>query len=185
MAEVKGVLVTGTRAFLLSRYGRAETDKALHEIDPQAAALIDKRFLDSSFYPYETMNALAVLIRSLAPIHRTTGQELGTFLAEYVFKGAYKPMLDSDMPRMVTKIATIKDFFYRDANTVESDMTGDSSCKVVYRYAQGVQPTRGACRSLGAFWGRVLELAGGVAVVDTHPICVAEGDDRCEFRYSW
>lgn len=64
-------------------------------------------------------------------------------------------------------------------------MTGVRSSKVVYVYEKGIRPTRGACRSLGSFWGRVIELSSGMTVTTTHPICVAEGKDRCEFRYSW
>lgn len=185
MADVKGVLVAGTRAFLLERYGKPAVEAALAAIPRADAARLNRTFLDGSFYPYETMESMAVLIRALAPIRRTTGQELGTFLAEYVFKGPYKPMLTSDVVRMVEKIASIKEYFYRDANTIESAMDGDSGCKIVYRYQSGVRPTRGLCRSLGAFWGHTLELSGHMNVAAKHRTCIAEGGDRCEFSYSW
>lgn len=185
MAEVKGVLVAGTRAFLLNRYGKPVVDRAVSTMDPGEASRISRPFLEGSFYPYATMEAMTSLIHGLAPIRRTTGQELGTFLAEYVFKGPYKPMLTSDVPRMVEKIAFIKDFFYRDANMVESLMTGNSSAKVVYRYENGVRPTRGLCRSLSAFWGHALELSGSMKVKATHPTCIVDGRDRCEFVYTW
>ena len=185
MADIKGVLVSGMRAFVLERYGKAAVDQAVAKLDPNEAALVKRTFLDGSFYPYSTVTAMADLIQSLAPIRRTHGQELGNWLAEYVFKGPYKPLLTRDVPRMVEKIAWIKDFFYRDANNVESAMTGASSCKVVYRYQNGVRPTRGVCRSLGAFWGHTIELSGGMKVAATHPTCVAEAGDHCEFMYSW
>ncbi len=185
MAEVKGVLITAMRGFLVDRYGKSAIDQALATLDPKEVSLIQKRFLESSFYPYATMAAMASLFHALSGIRRTTGEELGKSLAEYVFQGPYKPMLTHDVVRMVEKIGPIKGFFYRDANSIESVMTGGSSCKIVYRYEKGVLSTRGACRSLGAFWGRVIELAGGMTVTATHPICVAEGKDRCEFKYSW
>jgi len=185
MAEVKGILVTAMRAFLLDRYGKAAYDQALASLNPNDVAFIKKTFLDSSFYPYATMTALAALTHALNPIRKTSGQELGTFLAESIFKGPYKPLLAKDVALMVPKIAFIKDFFYRDANNVESSMTGDKACSVIYRYENGVRPTRGVCRSLGAFWGRTLELAGGVKVAGTHTTCIAEGRDRCDFRYAW
>ncbi len=173
------------RAFLLERYGKDAVDKAAATLDPKTASLVQRRFLESSFYPYDTVGAIADLFHALSGIRHTTGQELGRSLAEYVFNGPYKPMLTKDVVQMVAKIGPIKDFFYRDANTVESAMTGNRSSRVVYVYEKGIRPTRGACRSLGAFWGRVIELSGGMTVTTTHPICVAEGKDRCEFRYSW
>jgi len=185
MAEVKGVLVTGMRTFLLDRYGKGVVDQAVTTLDDKDAKLIKRTFLDGSFYPYDTMAALAELTHALTPIRKTTGHELGTFLAEYVFKGPYKPLLAKEVVPMVEKIGWIKDFFYRDANDVESKMTGARSCVVVYRYAPGIKPTRGLCRSLSAFWGRALELAGGAKVTATHPACIAEGGDRCDFVYSW
>lgn len=185
MAEVKGVLVTGMRAFMLGRYGKPAVDQALVKIGPSDASRVNRPFLDGSFYPYGTFDSMAALFHALSPIKHTKGDELGAFLAEYVFKGPYKPMLTKDLERMVEKIASIKEFFYRDANTIESAMTGPASCKVVYRYQNGVRPTRGACRSLGAFWGHALELSGDIRVRAKHPVCVVEGGDRCEFVYSW
>ena len=185
MADVKGVLVAGTRAFLLHRYGKPAVDQAIGALPAADASRVNRPFLEGSFYPYATMDAMAELIHALAPIRRTKGQELGTFLAEYVFKGPYKPMLTKDVPRMVEKISAIKDFFYRDANTVESTMTGDRSCRIVYRYQNGLRPTRGLCRSLSAFWGHVIELAGNIKVSAKHSTCIAEGGTRCEFTYAW
>ena len=185
MADVKGVLLTGMKAFLLDRYGKDAVEKAVDTLKPTDAVLVKKTFLDGSFYPFATMTAIAGVAHALSPIRKTTGQELGTFLAEYVFKGPYKPLLAKDVVPMVQKIGYIKDFFYRDANMVESSMTGDASCLVVYRYAPGIRPTRGLCRSLGAFWGHALELAGGAKVAATHPTCIAEGRERCDFVYSW
>ena len=185
MAEVRGILVAAIRAFLLDRYGKSAVEQAVPKLDPTEAALIQKTFLDSSFYPYATMEAMGNLTRALSPIRHTKGQELGRFIAEHVFKGPYKPLLAHDMEHMVGKIGGIKDFFYRDASTIESTMTGDSSADVVYLYQAGIRPARGACRSLVAFWGRTLELASGVTVSGSHPLCVAEGGDRCEFKYVW
>lgn len=185
MAEVKGILVTGIRTFLIERYGKSAVDHAVTMLVPNEQALIQKRFLESSFYPYATMDAMGNLARALGPIRKTTGQELGKWLAEYVFKGAYKPLLAHEVVPMVEKIGFIKDFFYRDANMVDSKMTGNASSVLVYRYVGGVRPTPGTCRSLGSFWGHALELAGGVKVTTSHPLCVAEGADRCEFRYAW
>jgi hypothetical protein len=185
MAEVKGVLVTAIRAFLLDRYGKSAVESGIAALDPTEAALIQRPFLGSSFYPYATMVALGNLTRILGTTKRTSGQELGKHIADYVFTGPYKPLLAQDATLMVKKISWLKEFFYRDTNTIESAMNGPASGVVVYRYHDTNPPTRGVCRSLGAFWGRALELAGGVTITGTHPNCVAEGADRCEFKYTW
>ena len=185
MAEVKGILVTGMRTFLVDRYGKNVVDQALLTLADKEAKLVDKTFLDGSYYPYDTMTAMAGLTHALNPIRKTTGQEMGAFLADYVFKGPYKPLLAKELVPMVEKIGWIKDFFYRDTNDVEAKMTGDRSCVVIYRFQNGIKPTKGLCRSLNAFWGRTLELAGKVKVGGSHPVCSGQGQDRCEFRYSW
>jgi hypothetical protein len=186
MAEVKGVLVSAMKAFLVDRYGKSAIDQALTTLDAKDASLIQKTFLDSSFYPYPTMVALRRLTRVLSASRPTTGDELGAFIAEYVFKGAYKPLLAKDPVTMVNKIGWVKDFFYRDTDRVEAAMSGDSSCVLVYRYEEGIRPTRGVCQSLAGFWRRTLELASGLKVAAaTHGICIAEGADRCEFKFSW
>src|SRR6266542_2090852 len=74
MAEVKGVLVTGMRTFLLDRYGKGVVDQAVTTLDDKDAKLIKRTFLDGSFYPYDTMAALAELTHALTPIRKTTGQ---------------------------------------------------------------------------------------------------------------
>jgi hypothetical protein len=56
---------------------------------------------------------------------------------------------------------------------------------VVYRYEQGVRPTRANCLSLLGFWGKAFELAAEAKVTAAHPICICQGADRCEFSYSW
>lgn len=66
MAEVKGVLVNAMRMFLVDRYGKSAIDQALTALDPNDASLIQNRFLDSSFYPYATMDALRRLARALS-----------------------------------------------------------------------------------------------------------------------
>jgi hypothetical protein len=185
MAEVKGILVTGMRTFLVDRYGKNVVDQKLSALGDKDAKLIGKTFLDSSYYPYATMTAMAGLTHALNPIRKTTGQEVGAFLADYVFKGPYKPLLAKEVVPMVEKIGWIKDFFYRDTNDVEAKMTGDRSCVVIYRYQHGIKPTKGLCRSLAAFWGRTLELAGKIKVAGTHPVCIGEGKACCEFRYTW
>ena len=185
MAEVKGVLVSAMTAFLVGRYGKESVEEATKALSAEDAALVRRRFLDSSLYPYATMVALRRLARVLAARGPLTGEEIGQSIADYVFKGVYKPLLTPDPVRMVEKIGWVKDFFYKDTDKVDAHMTGNSSCALVYHYEEGIRPTRATCNSLIGFWGRTLELAGARKVTATHPVCIAEGDDRCEFTFSW
>ncbi len=185
MAEVKGVLVRAMSAFLVERYGASAVDAAITTLKPEDASLIQRKFLDSSMYPYETMVALRRLARALSAEHPANPEEIGQFIAEYVFQGVYRPLLAKDPAAMVEKIAWVKDFFYHDTEKVEVSMTGDSSCTLIYRYEEGIRATRGACKSLAGFWRRTLELAGGGRVASTHTACIAEGADHCEFKFSW
>ncbi len=185
MAEVRGIVVNAMTTFLVARYGKGGVDEAIAALDPKDAALVQKRFLDGSFYPYVTIIALRRLARALSSRKAITGDELGAFMAEHVFQGVYKPLLASDAPKMVEKIAWLKDFFYRDTDRIAGAMSGDHSCNLTYRYEEGIRPTRGTCRSLMGFWGRALEMAGHRKVSSLHPVCIAEGADRCEFQFSW
>jgi hypothetical protein len=188
MAEVRGILVTAMKAFLNKTYGNAAVQEGMTSLSAEDLSLIQRKFLDASFYPYETMVALRHLMRAVAAGHPRSGDaagDLGAFLADYIFTGVYKPLLVKDAPKMVAKIAWVKDFFYRDFEKVEATMTADSSCRLVYRYEEDVRKARSVCKSLARFWGRALELASGKNVSSTHPVCICDGADHCEFAFSW
>lgn len=189
MAEVRGILVNAMKAFLKDTYGAEEVEKSLSVLPPEEAALIRRKCLDASFYPFETMVALRHAMRALAAENpkgaATLPEECGTFLADSVFKGLYKAFLTKDAPSMVAKVTWVKDFFYKDLEQVTAEMTGPSSCRLTYRYEPGVRHGRAVCKSLGAFWSHALELAGGKKVAMAHGVCISDGADRCEFALSW
>ncbi|MGZ7081274.1 MAG: hypothetical protein ACXVJT_17805 [Thermoanaerobaculia bacterium] len=185
MASVKGILVSAMKSFLAQQYGADAVTAATAELPPEEIALIQKRHLDGSMYPYETMIALRHLMRLLATRQTNAARDFGAYLADYVFTGVYKSMLAKEPATMVAKIPWLKDFFYNDLETVEASMIGTSSCRLVYRYEEGVRVTRSGCQGLGSFWARTLELAGAKQVVVTHSICARDGADRCEFVLSW
>ena len=185
MAEVKGVLVKAQREFLVERYGKDSMERSTATLDPDDAALVQRKFLDSSFYPYKTIIALGRLARALASHGRSTPEEMGAFIAAFVFKGVYKPLVAPSPAAMVAKMSWITEFFYRDTQKIESAMNGDKSCVVTYRYEGEVRPTRAVCRSNAGFWRRTLEMAGAPHVQGAHPVCLVDGGDRCEFRFSW
>jgi hypothetical protein len=168
-----------------SNTGAGAVESAATALSKEDRALLQKRFLDGSMYPYETMIALRRLMRLLAAKQPNAASDLGGFLAEFIFTGVYKPLLAHDPATMVSKIPWVKDFFFNDYDRVEASMTGASACRLVYCYESGVRPTRGSCLSLGAFWARTLELAGAAKVATTHSACICQGADRCEFTLTW
>jgi hypothetical protein len=184
-AEVRGVLISAMKAYLRKTYGADCVDKGLASLSAEEQSLIERKFLDASFYPYETMVALRHLMRAVATGQKGAADELGAFLADSVFTGVYKPLLAKDAPAMVAKIPWVKDFFYRDFEKVEASMTGPSSCLLTYRYEEKLRPARAVCRSLGNFWARTLQLAGGKRVTFSHDICICDGADHCEFTFRW
>ena len=186
MAEVKGILVSAMKTYLTKQYGVDAVDSAIARLAPEDRALVeDRRFLDGSSYPYETMVALRRVMRQLVTTQQDAPRDVGAFIAEYVFTGPYKPLLAKDPATMVGKIPWVKDFFYKDLETVESVMTGDRSCRVTYRFGESIRPARAACASMAGFWARTLELSGASTVAATHGVCICDGADRCEFAYSW
>jgi hypothetical protein len=106
-------------------------------------------------------------------------------MAEYVFTGVYRSLLVKDPAKQVEKFSWIRDFFFKEARELETEMTGQSRCLVRYRYEAGATPTRSICESLSGFWSRTLELAGASEVKPSHPKCVTGGNDCCEFVFQW
>src|SRR5687768_11894177 len=105
MASVKGILISSMNAFLKQTYGADAVEAGMKTLPPDEIALLQRRFLDGSMYPYETMIALRHLMRYLAIRQQQPGgdpaADLGAFLAESVFTGAFKPLLAKDPVTMV------------------------------------------------------------------------------------
>src|SRR5689334_10080263 len=138
MAEVRGILVNAQKAFVKQTYGKDAVEKMTATLSADEAALIQKPSLDASFYPYEIMVALRHLIRALAAQNpkgaRTLAEDSGTFFADYIFNGVYKAFVAKDAPTMVAKIPWLKDYFFRDFEKVDAEMTGDASCRLTYQF---------------------------------------------------
>jgi len=186
MAEIKGILLNGWVKFLSNRYGDEAVAKALAVLSPEDRQLIPIRFMDASWYPYDSLRALGNLTRPLAA--KSGGDisgDVGRFMAEHAFTGVYRSLLAHDPIKQVGKFNSIGTFFFRETRTLETEMTGPESCLVRYRYLAGAKPTRGTCASLIGFWSRSVELAGASKVKAVHPKCVTAGADCCEFLLEW
>lgn len=186
MAEIKGILLNGWVKFLKDRYGDEAFSNALEGLSPEHRRLVPALFLDASWYPFDALHALRKLTRPL--VTRESGDitvEIGRFMAQHAFTGVYRPLLAHDPIKQVQKFTSIGEFFFREARTLETEITGPASCLVRYRYEAGATPTRAICASLSGFWSRSIELAGASKVKASHPKCVAAGADCCEFAFEW
>lgn len=186
MAEIKGVLLTAWMEFLKNRYGEKAVADTIEKLRVEDRVLLSSRFLPSSWYPYATLHALRKLTSPLATeADHDLSAEIGRHMAQYVFTGVYQSLLVKDPAKQVTKFTWIKDFFFRETRTLETEITGERSCIVRYRYEPGATPTNAICESLAGFWSRTLELAGAFGVTCIHPKCVANRAAYCEFVFDW
>jgi hypothetical protein len=186
MAEIKGILLSAWMEFLKKRYGAQAVMQALESLDDEDRARLSAAFLASSWYPYSTLFALQKLTRPMAtPADRNLSLEIGKFMAEYVFTGVYRSLLEKDPVKQVEKFSWIRTFFFQETRKLETEVVGESRCLVRYRYEGGAKPTRAICESLSGFWSRTLELAGAAQVRRAHPKCVANKADCCEFVFDW
>jgi len=186
MAEIKGILLRAWIDFLKKRYSEQSVSEALNALSVEDRLLLSSFFLASSWYPYSTLHALRKLTRPLVtPADQNLSMEIGRFMAEYVFTGVYRSLLEKDPIKQVDKILWIRDFFFREALELEAEMAGESSCVVRYRYEAGANPTRPICESLRGFWSMMLELAGADKIKSSHPKCITSGGRCCEFAFEW
>ncbi|MFY9557458.1 MAG: hypothetical protein WAV20_03550 [Blastocatellia bacterium] len=186
MAEVKGILLNAWVKFVNDRYGEQAVANALAALSPEDRRLVPGKFLDASWYPYDSLHALRRLTRPLVKkADRDITTEIGRFMAEHAFTGVYRSLLAHDPIKQVEKFTSIGEFFFHDTRKLETEITGPASCLVRYRYEPGAKPTGAICTSLGGFWSRSLELTGASNVKGSHPKCLSTGSDCCEFVFEW
>src|SRR5258706_9121018 len=161
MAEVKGIVLTAWVDFLKKRYGAHDVAQAILTLEAADHLRVSAPFLASSWYPYDTLNALRKLTRGLAtPADQNLSIEIGRIMAAHVFTGVYRTLVAKTPAKQVEKISWIRDFFFKDSLIMETEMISESSCLVRYRYDPNAHPTRSICESLSGFWSQTLELAG-------------------------
>jgi hypothetical protein len=186
MAEIKGILLSAWMEFLKKRYGAQAVSQSFESLDDEDRARLSAAFLASSWYPYSTLFALQKLTRPLAkPTDQHLSLEIGKYMAEHVFTGVYRSLLEKDPIKQVEKFSWIRNFFFQETRTLETEVVSESRCLVRYRYEGGAKPTRSICESLSGFWSRTLELSGAANVKRAHPKCVANKADCCEFVFDW
>lgn len=187
-SEVKGVQLKATLKFLQERFGDEAVEAAIASLDPEDRELLPVAVLDSSWYSFEVWRPIRRISRLLAS--DAGGAELamgmGRASAEYVFKGGvYKSLLTNDPSRIVEKFSWLHGHFYRQAVTLESEMTGPTSCVLRYFYNDSFGPARSNCLAILGFWMRTLELAGAQNARGKHTGCVRDGAPCCEYSMEW
>jgi hypothetical protein len=186
MAEMKGTQLRAMMAFFRERFGEAALAEALARLEPADRNALNIKFLDSHWYPFDTLRPIRRLSRLLAPEGGLgLALEIGHAIANYTFQGVYRSLLEASPAAQVGKFEWIHGLFYRGSQTIETEMTGPSACLVRYRYFPGVSPARSTCGSMTGFWIRLLELSGGKKVQAAHPRCQLDGHDACEFTFRW
>jgi len=186
MAEIKGALLNAWLDFLKESYGDSAVSQAVQSIKPADRQMLSAPFLDSSWYPYDTLHALRRLTQPLATSpDANLAIAIGRHMADHVFSGVYRSFLTDEPAKQVEKFEWIQEFFFRQTRTLETEVTSSHTSLVRYRYDQDARPTRGICASLLGFWSRTLELAGAGNLKAQHSKCVAEGGDCCEFLFEW
>src|SRR5262249_46792831 len=179
MGEVKGVQLKGTISFLTQRYGQPAVNKAIESLTPEDRAVLPAVFLDSTWYNDDVWRAVRRLTRAL-----TAGSgpdlplELGKHISEYTFAGVYRSLLVNDPRKQAEKFDWVYDFFFKDAQRVETKVHDNSTCTITYYYKPGEKPTRATCAGTLGYSMRTLELAGASNVRGSHKKCVADGQDR-------
>jgi hypothetical protein len=186
MAQIKGILLKAWKDFLKNRYGDQAVQKAFDSLSVEDRMLLSPIFLPSGWYPYSTLHSLRKLTRPLVTsADKDLSVQIGRFMAEYVFTGVYRSLLEKDPVKQVEKFSWIRDFFFQETRKLETEIASNSRCFVRYRYEPGAKPTRAICESLIGFWGMTLELSGASGIRSTHPKCVTTGGDCCEFVFDW
>jgi predicted hydrocarbon binding protein len=185
MAEIKGVLLNGWAALLKERYGEEAINAAIIDLSAEDRAQVAKVFLDSSWYPYETLHALRKLTRTMAtPADADLSVEIGGFMAKRAFSGVYHSLLAKDPVKQVEKFSWISEFFFRETRQLKTEVEG-KSCIVRYSYEKQATPTRPICQSMLGFWKKTLEMSGASAVECAHTECVTNGAAACVFKFIW
>jgi hypothetical protein len=186
MAEIKGILLNAWMTFLKNRYGAQAISQGLNQLNDEDRLPLASPFLASSWYPYSTLHSLRRLTRPLTtPADQNLSREIGSYLAEYVFTGVYKSLLEKEPVKQVEKFSYIQNFFFQETRSLETEIINGCRCLVRYRYEKGATPTRAICESLSGFWSRTLELSGAAGIRSAHQKCVVRGDAFCEFLFEW
>ena len=102
MAEIKGILLNAWVKFVKDRFGEEAVAKSLSGLSPEDHRLIPTKFLDASWYPYDSLHAFGKAIRPLVAKSNTNfAEDIGRFMAQHAFTGVYRSLLARDPIKQV------------------------------------------------------------------------------------
>jgi predicted hydrocarbon binding protein len=186
MAEIKGVLLGAWMGLLKQRYGEQAVSHAMLSLAEPDRKLVSNLFLDSSWYPFDTLQSLRRLTRFLVTSKDTDMvTEIGRHMAETACTGVYKSLLGKGPVKQAERFTWVEELLFKSARKMSVDITGPNSCIVRYVYEAGSKPTESICVSHQGFFSKMLELSGAAEVRCRHVKCAARGDACCEFHYEW
>ncbi|HYL99648.1 MAG TPA: 4-vinyl reductase [Blastocatellia bacterium] len=186
MGEIKGVLLDAWLRLLKQKYGDGAVNQAMTTLGPDDRALLSGRFLASSWYPFNSLQALRKLTRAIvAEPDPNLVVEIGRFMAHQACTGVYRSLIAKDPVKQVERFNWVEEMLFNNARKLESELTGPNTALVRYLYTTEVKPTAAICDSHLGFLKELMELAGAKNVLVKQVRCAARGDSVCEFSFAW
>ncbi|MGH9824527.1 MAG: V4R domain-containing protein [Blastocatellia bacterium] len=186
MGEIKGVLLDAWFRLLKLKYGEDAVNQAMTTLNPDDRALLAGRFLASSWYPFNSLQALRRLTRSVVvDPDPNLVIEIGRFMAHEACTGVYRSLIAKNPEKMVERFNWVEEMLFNNARMLESELTEPKTALVRYLYTTGLKPTTAICDSHVGFLQELVELAGAKNAVVKQIRCAARGDSVCEFSFKW
>ena len=186
MAEIRGILLNGWMGLLKEKYAQEQIEEARLELSPPDRGLASRVILDSNWYPIDTLYAFHQLTRLLAgrqkPILPVV---IGRSMADRAYGGVYRRLPAKDPAKQVEKLSYISEFFFRDTQSLETEIDSRGACHIRYSYPVREADSRAICLTLLGFWSATIEISGASRVKGAHTKCVGEGAETCELVFSW
>ncbi len=181
--EVKGTALLSAVVFVEETFGESGKQAVLQEFD-ESTRVLYQRILPNSWYDLDLlMNWMKTAHRLLAPYDSRFYRKMGRFSADYTLNRFYRFLLAlASTERVVRRATAIWHNYYRpgDMEIVELEP------KRTHLRLVGFQHNSAEfCERVMGWMSRVVELTGGKNPILEHPVCIAKGNESCEYIGSW
>lgn len=185
MARVKGTALRASISFLESRADPDSYRDILGNLPSDARQIVDAPILQSSWYPFDVLVALAQAAKGHVPVPEgsTVSWEMGRHSSEQGLKGVYRVFLRILDPGYITRKSTQIFTAYYDSGKMELVSLENKRAEI--RVDGFDQPSNVFCERLQGFMERTLELTGARDIRMAHPKCRAHGDSTCLYTGEW
>ena len=184
MARIKGTGVLSSVLYFKDQWGEAGLEKIKAACTGAARDMLARPVLPVVWYPDQAMiDMLLVADKVCGRGDKNVLRAIGRFDAERNLRGVYKMFISLTSPHFLIKNAARvwRQFF--DEGDVETRHFEETSGVLVVRNFSDM-PLYHEVNQM-PFMERALEMCGCRNVRGAHLACLARGDDRCEFRYTW